>query len=81
MNYINLPEGEDYSIESTVVFFIPYIFSGSTSCASVTIFDDEIFEEDETFNVTIDSTSIDEIDLALDVLSITITDDESMHIE
>ena len=80
MNYINLPEGEDYSIESTVVFYIP-ISSGSTSCASVTIFDDEIFEEDETFNVTIDSTSIDEIDLALDVLSITITDDESMHIE
>ena len=80
MNYINLPEGEDYSIQTTVVFYIP-ISNGSTSCASVTIFDDEIFEEDETFNVTIDSTSIDEIDLALDVLSITITDDESMHIE
>ena len=79
MNYINLPEGEDYLIESTVVFFIP-IFSGTTSCTTVTIVGDEIFEEDETFSNRIDSASIDEIMLADDVLNITIIDDEGMYI-
>ena len=77
MNYINLPEGEDYSIQTTVVFFI--ILDGQTSCAAVTIFSDEIFEEDETFSIRIDNASIDEIILAVDVLNIAIIDDEGMY--
>ena len=80
MNYINLSEGVDYSIQTTVVFLIP-IFNGNTACVTVTIVDDEIFEDDETFSVRIDRASINEIILADDVLNITITDNESMHIE
>ena len=64
-------DGSDYRGESVDLFFI-----GTMQCIVVNIIDDSILEENETFTVTLNTSS--SVLLGTQLTTVTITDNDSM---
>ena len=68
--------GSDYESVSSSLMFPAGSINGSTQCINITITDDEVLEADETFTVTL-TTTTPRVMVGTAQTTVTITTDES----